>query len=152
MSIEVRMDKNFNDIKKHMNFEFAPTCKCQICTTNNGKLGSGEESPNIWCQNQLHIKKNYFPCCCRHTCLSNFNLIKDKGECECPRCCVCQLTNTKCDSCIKKNKVYYPCLHIRFKHSPCLFYDELFSKLLDDCDIEPPLPNDIQENTKLSIS
>ena len=139
-----KMDK----IKKELNFEFAGKCPCPPCSAEYGlhdfpdidKLinSSGNEIPNMWCTNLIHYQKNYFPCCCRHDC-KTVNLIKEVGECECPRCCVCMLTTVRCENCKLKDRYFFPCSHWNYiPHFPCDFNQYPFDFHFDSQDILIP--------------
>ena len=113
--------------KKEINFTFADKCHCATCTA-----GAENEKPNMWCKNLSYIKKFWYICCCLLMCDSGLNLIEKVGECEgCPRCCYCNLTNTKCDDCLNKHERFLRCRHL-IDHSPCLFYDKMINDLTDD--------------------
>lgn len=119
--------KRWLNAKKELNFEFAKECPCATCTN-----GASHEEPNIWCKNLNYIKVFYYICCCLLFCDSGLNLLEEVGECQdCPRCCVCNLTNTKCDDCKNKSKRFWRCRHL-IDHSPCLFYDKMTNDLTDD--------------------
>ena len=130
-------EKRWSEAKKAINFDFGETeCFCQLCyfPTN---APSKNMPPNIWCEN-LHIwKQQFFPCCCRHFCDAKKDLIEDLGPCECPRCCVCQNTNTRCDTCKNKTHIYIFCSHIKHDHEPCLFQSQLWNKLNEEIDLTP---------------
>ena len=127
-------EKRWAEAKKDINFDFGVTeCFCQLCYLPTNEP-SKNEPPNIWCEN-LHIwKQQYFPCCCRHFCDAKKNLVDELGPCDCPRCCVCQTTNTRCETCKNKTNTYIFCSHIKHDHEPCLFQAQLWNKLNEEID------------------
>ena len=64
--------------------------------------------------------------------MSEIDLIKEVGECECPRCCCCQLTTVRCENCKQKHKMFYPCSHFQYDHTPCIFNEFIKNVALQD--------------------
>lgn len=124
-------------LRKNACFVFSEFCPCQLCKVYNKdemqkNIPNVFQPPNIWCKNLQHWKKMYFPCCCVNFCDSKTDWSK-RDECFCARCCECQrTTGPPCDRCKQKNVVYMECEHLKYEHSPCLFYDAVFDELRND--------------------
>jgi len=138
-NVHFSIEERWQEAIKDINFEFTDhQCYCELdwIATDD----KPNKPPNMWCENATYWKTQYIPCCCQHFCDAKINLIEIHGPCECSRCCVCQLTNTRCENCLQKNFKYQKCRHIDHYHTPCLFHTKLF-QMLDDINTRDNLHN-----------
>lgn len=152
--------KRWNSAKKELNFSFKKPCSCIRCYIDivgikNIDTSIITEPPNIWCPHINFWRSQNIPCCCRVGCESETDLIKKLGACECKRCCVCSVTNTRCPNCTDENRFPTPCAHIGYDHSPCLFRSKLnivfISNDYDPCDSDDSMDSyELEEDDPIS--